>query len=258
MLNEIKHTGAYKCLKPKKDKYQIICFPYLGGNSHSYWDLANALDSAFDFWAAVPPGHFGASSALLIEDIVPLVEYYLIGLKDIVREGYTLFGHSMGGVIACFLANRIAKFADFPKPKAIVLSASASPGKFHLEKCSEFSDEALINLIASYGAMPMELLRDMELMHCLLPAFRADYKVLESTANCPCEPLDIPAYFLVGEKDSVDFLSEILAWRTYFSGQTQLFFIKNGTHMFIHDKAQIVADCLKEINTTNVLEKSLA
>jgi external thioesterase TEII len=242
------HTEVFKCLKPNKDKYQMICFPYLGGYSHSLWDLANSLDSAFDFWAAVPPGHIGASSAFLIEDVKSLLEYYFNGLKNIVREGYTLFGHSMGGIIAYYLAGKIAKSTEFPKPKAIVLSASSPPSKFHHKKCSELPDEALINLIMSYGAMPMRLLRDQELMQYLLPTFRADYKVLESTVNCLCEPLDIPAYFLVGEKDSVNPLRETFAWRKYFSGQTKLFYINNGTHMFVHDKAQIVADRLKEIN----------
>lgn len=250
--NDIIRTEAFKCLKSNKDKGQLICFPYLGGYSLSFLDLANALGDAFDFWAAVPPGHIGESSGL-IEDIVSLTEHYFKGFKRIAREGYTLFGHSMGGVIACYLANRIAKLANFPMPKAIVLSASASPDKFHLEKYSKLSDEALMNLIVSYGAMPKKLLSDRELMSYLLPIFRADYRVLESTADCPFEPLDIPVYFLLGEKDSVDSLSEILAWRKYFSDQVQLFYIKNGAHMFIHDKAQIVAERLIEINTMKIL-----
>lgn len=243
---------AFKCLKSNKAKNQIICFPYLGGYSHSFRGLANSLDDEFDFWAANPPGHMGVSSNL-IEDIIPLIEYYFNGLKNIIREDYVLFGHSMGGIVAYYLAQRIIKSKRFiHKPKAIILSASAAPDKFYFEKNSELPDEELIDLIISFGGMPKELLNDSDFMHYLLPIFRADYRVLESIASRFRGRLSIPAYLLLGEKDDVDSLGSILSWRKYFIDRIKLYYVKNGTHMFIHDKTQIVAEYLKKINKIHI------
>ena len=239
---------AFYNLKAGQGKTQIICFPYLGGHAFSFRDVGNKLEGDSQLWAANPPGHIGATGEV-IKDIDGMVEYYITELQNIVKDNYILFGHSMGGVVAYFLAQRILRFQNISPPKAMVISASSVPLYFKDKKYADMLDKDLNETIISYGAMPKEIMSNEDFMRYLLPIFRADFQVLESSAVHSYVPLDIPVYLLYGESDPIGTASAMRRWTDYFQNMIQLIPINKANHMFIHDKASEVAKILKQILT---------
>lgn len=84
-------------------------------------------------------------------------------------------------------------------PKTLILSASVAPSSFANKQYSKFSNEDLIKQIQVYGGMPEAVLQDKELMNIMLPIFRADYGILESSAKRHTKKL-ISKHICYGEK----------------------------------------------------------
>ncbi|MDR2024095.1 MAG: alpha/beta fold hydrolase [Hungatella sp.] len=238
--------GTFEQLSEGKGKTQLICFPYLGGYSSAFADLARELGDEYEIWAGNPPGH-GSSRGTLLEDIHGLTEYYMESILEFWREDCIFFGHSMGGILSYFM---IQKLMENPKagflPKAVILSACGTPAEFAEKTYSSLPDESLISKLISYGGMPEEVLREESLLTYLLPVFRADYRVLESAAHCGYKPLKIPSYLLWGENDKAEPVEALLLWAGYFNGKVSFMKIKNGEHMFIHDQIKQVAERIRE------------
>ncbi|REK54687.1 MAG: thioesterase [Thermobacillus sp.] len=219
---------------------QIICFPYLGGYANSFLNLADKLDDSYELWALNPPGH-GSCRKPPAEDMTALLDLIIGELKSILRPGGMLFGHSMGGMVAYFLAQRLTESCH----PTLILSACTTPAE--TRRVSHLPDDRLIEHLASYGGIPQELMHERSLLHFFLPVFRADFKVLESASSLNRTPLACPAYLLWGGQDRIVPLSAMLRWTDYFSGVVHLVPVRDGGHMFISDNTEAVADILGRI-----------
>lgn len=234
-------------LKKGQGKWQLICFPYLGGYANSFFELANTLDEELEVWAANPPGHGGCSLNPL-EDIDSVLDLYFTELREIIKPGCMFFGHSMGGIIAYFLAQRILESEEYTaKPNILVLSACNTPCDFKTKNYSNLPNGELIDQIISYDGIPDELIKEKSLLEYFLPVFRADFKVLETSAALDYKPLDIPAYFLWGENDKIVPIDSAVQWLKYFKQELKMISIEAGSHMFIHKQAGVVAKYLDQL-----------
>lgn len=241
----MKHDVFYQ-LKTGKDQ-QLVCFPYLGGYINSFSELAKALNEKVEVWSANSPGHGGSASTPL-QDIHSLVDLYFSELLKIIKSQCIFFGHSMGGVVAYFLAQKIFAADDYPiKPRAIVLSACNTPSYFRNKNISGLVDSDLIKHLMTYGGIPDEILEEKSLLSYFLPVYRADFMILETAALCDYKPLDIPVYFLWGEKDEIVSFDEVLKWSNYFTTEINLFPIENAPHMFVDGKTAVVTKHLDTI-----------
>ncbi len=246
-MNTSKQISLFTKLSKYDAEKQLICFPYLGGYVNSYLDLANSFDSGIEVWAANPPGH-GSCTEEPLQDISSLLTLYYKELQAIVKPGYMLLGHSMGGILAYFLARKIiCSESDFVSPAAVVVSASNPPSEFLNKRYSMLSDEEIIARMRSYGGIPDVLVKEEKLLSFFAPVFRADFAVLESAATQPVEPLDIDGYLLWGDKDKIVAFESTLEWKQYFAKPVNFLAINDGSHMFIHDKTRVVAEALENI-----------
>ena len=245
MVNNIFHQ-----LQAGEGDLQLICFPYLGGYAYSFLQLVDELDHTIEVWGITPPGH-GTCKLEPMSDIQSLVDLYYKKLQDIIKPNCIFFGHSMGAIVAYFLAERILHSEEYTaKPSALVLSACDTPSNFETKAQSLLPNDQLIELLVSYDGISDELINEKNLLEFFIPIYRADFKVLESSAKQHFTPLDIPVYFLWGEKDKIVPLESIVRWLHYFSNQINIIPIKNASHMFIHDQPAIIATYLEEINSS--------
>lgn len=230
------------------EKAQIICFPYLGGNSYSFNDLIKELPDDYEIWVANPPGHFGSELAL-INDIHELVQVYYEEISKIIRIGSALYGHSMGGVITYFLAAKMEKMKNKILPEKIFLSAASAPMMYQLKKpVFQYKDAEIIEIVRKYNALPEKVLMSQEMMEVLTPIFRADFEILETAAKSEqSDMVDIETHLLWGEKDEIEEFSAIGNWKAYLKQDYDVKIIKNGTHMFLHKEAAQVASYLSTV-----------
>lgn len=228
---------------------QMLFFPYLGGSMTSFHELIKTIKCYdVEIWTANPPGHMG-SKLPLMNDMTSLVDMYFDQFKNIIKSECYLFGHSMGGNIAYFLAKKLYE-SDMYRDclKGLILSASSPPLFSYKKKYSELSDDALIAQIMEYQALPKELLESKELMNMLLPVFRADYRIIESGAEIEIEnKLPVDTYLIWGEDDLVDPIELMPMWEKYVKMPFMLLPVKNGEHMLIHNNIDVVSSYIENI-----------
>ncbi|MEO4052744.1 thioesterase domain-containing protein [Solibacillus sp. CAU 1738] len=235
------------------NKGQLICFPYLGGYVNSFYEIVRALSEDVEIWVANPPGHFG-SQLELISDINELISLYSQDISKIIRPGSAFFGHSMGGIVSYFLLERMIQNQEKILPKTLILSASVAPSSFANKQYSKFSDEDLIKQIQVYGGMPEAVLKDKELMKIMLPIFRADYGILESSAKAPYKKIDIETHLLWGENDKSENFSSAIMWNDYLVQDLNVTSMKSAEHMFIHNMENEVVKYINQFMNLEVMK----
>jgi external thioesterase TEII len=233
------------CRLKEGSKGQLICFPYLGGYVNSFYEMVRAMKEDIEIWVANPPGHFGSELGL-ISDIHELISVYHKDISKIIQPESAFFGHSMGGVVSYYLLERMNRSQDLILPKKLILSASAAPSSFKNKKYSQLSDEDLIKQIQVYGGMPEVVLNDRELMEIMLPIFRADYGILESSAKASYNKIDIETHLLWGENDKAETISSAMMWNDFLVQDIDITPIRNAEHMFIHNKAEEVVTYINQ------------
>lgn len=234
-------------------KGQLICFPYLGGYVNSFNEIVRAMPEDVEIWVANPPGHFG-SQLELISDIHELISLYYQEISKIIRPGSVFLGHSMGGVVSYFLLERMFQNQEKILPKTLILSASVAPSSFANKQYSKLSNEDLIKQIQVYGGMPEAVLKDKELMNIMLPIFRADYGILESSAKAPYKKIDIETHLLWGENDKSENIRSAIMWNDYLVQDLNVTSIENAEHMFIHNFEKEVVEYINQFLNLEVLE----
>jgi srf22D len=213
---------------------QLIMFPFLGGFGASYNRLISDLDGDWDVWTANPPGH-GPSPVPPLTDLASLRTHYLDALRDILKPDAVFFGHSMGSVVAYHLLacmHRLPAFAD-RMPSDLVLSGSCAPHHLPVVGKADLADTDLVLHLASFGAIPDEVVKDKSLMDLFVPAFRADYKVLEEMITTPTENLPIRARLVFGGRDPQIPEDTPAAWQKYFASPVKTHVLEREEHMFV-------------------------
>ncbi len=229
-----------------KSGRQIVMFPYLGGSGASLFKLAKELDerSDCDIFVAFPPGHMG-SEIELYNNLEDLLELYCTHVKDILKPNSIFFGHSMGGVIAYYLAKRLWEYVPELKPASIILSASPAPDFMFGKNLSTSDDAILLKEMERLGGTPEELLENRELLDYFLPIFRADYKILEDASKISPQSLNIPAEFILCYKDEMTQVKNLLQWKKYINEACMIRTMpEDAGHMYLTKYADLVADMI--------------
>jgi pyochelin biosynthetic protein PchC len=153
------------------------------------------------------------------------------------------FGHSMGASVAYEVAVRLAATPGAAEPEALFVSGRAGPGKNRSRGLAEATDEELVQDLAAMSGTTAEALANKELRELLLPAVRADYRLMERyAASIPSPALDIPVYAYYGDRDEKVDEDSVSAWSsvTRSAFGTRSF---PGGHFYLEEQtAPLVAD----------------
>lgn len=224
-------------------KWQLVCFPYLGGYANSFFRLANLLPNSIEVVAVNLPGHGDCKNEPL-KDINSVIDLCLREIGSIIKPNCVFLGHSMGGVIAYFLLQKMKK--SITTPKCLILSACNPPSYFKTPY-SNFASNELLEYLIYCGGIPTEILNEKKFLQEYLPVFRADFKILEDALLQKFKLLNIPAYFLWGENDKLVGVDLVSEWLNYFVNPIKIIPIKNGSHMFIQENPELITMCIKNI-----------
>ncbi|GAA1848848.1 thioesterase II family protein [Myceligenerans crystallogenes] len=228
---------------------QIVMFPFLGGFGASFNRLIGRLDGDWDVWTVNPPGH-GTSVLPAVTRLDELVDLYLRELRDVLRPGAVFFGHSMGAVVGyhTLLAMTGRPEFDGRRPADLVLSASAGPRELPVVGLAGLPEPELMAHLRSFGTFPEEVLRDRSIMELFLPAFRADYEVLEEIRRRPVTRLDVSAHLILGERDTQTPAGTPQVWQEYLVRPLRYHHLDRAEHMFVLDEPERVVPVLDDLN----------
>ena len=231
---------------------RLFCLPYAGGSASIYRRWGEVLNDV-DVCAVQLPGHGSRFREQPLNHVSELVPELADAMRPYLGLPFALFGHSMGALVAFELARELRR-RKWKQPVLLFVSACrALQDPVDGEPISYLPDAEFIREIRKlYAGIPDEVLAAPEFLAIMLPALRADMRILESYRYTHEEPLDCPISCFGGNQDSHVIPQSLGTWReqTLSTFSLRLF---PGGHFFIDsDRAtvlQAIADDLRPWKT---------
>ena len=229
------------------DEIFLICLPFAGGNKYSYREYAENSPSFLKLITLEYPGRGGRLKEPLVTDVNHLVDDLYHQIKSAIgHKKYALYGHSMGGLLASLLAQRIA-VENNPLPILVFITGTTGPAarlvnnevKKHLLSKADF-----LNEIKNLQGMPDEILENKDLLDYFEPILRADFEVCENYIYREFKPLPIPYTVITGYNEKMP-AEEIQLWQK----ETEIpvdFMQLPGSHFFIFKNSKLIVDIISK------------
>jgi external thioesterase TEII len=241
----------FQHLSASSTNIQLICFPFAGGYSASFRPLQPLLQDHCDLFVAEPPGH-GSNQMLLVENLEKLVDMYLEALIPQLGKPLVLFGHSMGGLVVYRLAQQLEQRGIFPE--AVIIS-SVQPPHIRRNPISHLSDGDFLHHVIGLGGVPPELVEAREVLDYFLPAFRADFKALETFEHKDMYMLESAVHIFNGEEDDLC-MKDSEGWKQW--ARRIVFHTFRGGHMFLLSETEKLAQAILSILDADINQKAVA
>ena len=230
-------------LENKKDKKQtgtgdlkpvLFAFPYAGGTALSYmnWVLPEEIRFVpFDY-----RGHGLRSKLEFAESIQEIAEDAAELIVSKLEEGqdFSIFAHSMGGIIAWYTI-RILQEKYGLRPNAYFPSCSAVPSDFPPDTHTFGSDEVVMEYLKNSMRMPEKTIKNPRFQKLFLPAILHDFKMIREYRNTDSgEKGSFPIYAFASEEDDLVTPSMAEKWEKMTEGEFSLMKMSGG-HFYFED-----------------------
>lgn len=224
-------TPWFRCFRDRPlATHRLLCLPHAGGAASAFRGWPGGLPPAVHHLAVQYPGRADRLAEAPIHRMDALVDGILAGLGALPGLPLTLFGHSMGASVAHELALALERRGR-PVEHLIVSGRPAPtaqrPGVVHLR-----GDDALIEDIRGLGGTNTELLDNPEARSLVLPALRADYRLIETYRPTGGRPLTCPVTAFVGDRDTEVGVAAAAAWAEVTEGDFH-HVVLPGDHMSV-------------------------
>jgi medium-chain acyl-[acyl-carrier-protein] hydrolase len=227
---------------------RLFCFPYAGGSASIFRGWAESLPATVEVYAVQLPGRGSRLLEPPITKMPRLIKAIAPALIPHLDKPFAFFGHSMGTIIGLELARYLrAKLGV--EPIHLFVSGSRAPQLSNTEPPSYNLPEAeFLEELRRLKGTPSEILEHPELMKLMLPVLRADFKLVQTYAYTPAEPLACPITAFGGSLDKEVGLRRLQAWRAQTASNFSLNMIP-GDHFFIHAaQPTLLATLSKELD----------
>lgn len=230
--------------RPAKDALaRLVCLPHAGGSASYFLPVAAALSPAVDVVAVQYPGRQDRRTEPPITDMATLADRVHAVLRQEPELPLTLFGHSMGAVLAFEVSRRLE--ADGRGPVRLFASGRRAPSAERTENCHQLSDDGILAEVRRLDGTSSSLLMNEELMRAALPALRADYQATETYRCAPDVKVACPVTVLTGADDPKTTEDEAAAWAAHTSGTFDLQVFPGG-HFFLTDHVDQIIKQLEQ------------
>ncbi|MFE7778876.1 thioesterase II family protein [Streptomyces sp. NPDC057445] len=226
---------------------RLVCLPHAGGSPSFFRDWPRHLDPRIEATAVCYPGRndrFGDPVVTGMEEMARQLAAVLAPLRD---RPLWLFGHSMGAAIGYETA-RLLLHVHGVRPAGLFVSGFPPPHRLEARAVHLQGDDAIVADVLDMGAAESALLAEPEFRELLLPAFRADYELIETYRPADAEPLDVPLTVCYGtaDEDAATWAGEWARHSSRYAGPLAF----PGGHFYLQDAApQLLADLSHRILT---------
>lgn len=222
--------------------FNVFCFPFAGGSSWNYRDLARQLDGKLRLIPVELPGRGTRRTETPIAQWSELTGRLADELAPRLDAPYAFFGYSLGALVALETQRELTH--RYPERRAQTLIACAARGPRairHEHLMHRMDDQAMFEAVRKLGGIPDAVLESPELIQLAAPSMRADLCLFE-TYEAGKPPLDLPIHAYYGRNDA-SVGEHYLAWQheTSHPLRSRAF---HGGHMFLHDAGATLAEAL--------------
>lgn len=233
-------------MKRYSPKIKLICVPYAGGDSYSFYKLKPFL-SKIELCTVELAAHGKRIDEAFYPDLYSAAIDVINQIKmTVMNEDYILLGHSMGSYIVYEVEKIITK-EKLRQPLHIFLSGSGAPGCGNMKLIHKLPDSEFQREIMKYGETPLEIFEDEKLRSIFVPILKSDYRIVEEyKPTLPFFQIPCPVTIFLGTLDDTTLLNNALKWSDFTSCQCDYKYFE-GNHFFINHLPQCVADSINVI-----------
>lgn len=234
--------------RPRREALvRLICLPH--GGTAAFWPWADRLPPEIEVGIVQLPGREARLREPSFERMDELVPRVAEELSLVLSSPFTLFGHSIGALLAYELAVALER-GGMPAAAVIVAGQNCPPAGTsgasavgELPGADELTDEVLVAQLRERGGTPDEVLDDRELIALVLPALRADAELLRSYRPSEDGKLGCPIVVYGGLEDDLTDRGGLQRWeeRTTEGCRVRMF---PGEHFFIETAQDLVLEAL--------------
>lgn len=234
----------------------LFCIPHAGGGEsvYRYW-TSDLAPEAIVKRLQLPGRESRFGEPVLTTLDAALADLFRAAERDISRP-FALFGHSMGALLAFELAHKLRENTA-REPVHFFVSACRAPHFPPLAvPCSDLPQKDLIDTIdRRYGGIPSALVADDGMMKALLPAIRADFRILERYRASDRRPLNCPISVFGGWNDTATPLSTLEAWRQYTTHDFNISMFDDG-HFYLKSQKALLIDKIRASLRNNAVARA--
>lgn len=225
-----------KIINKDSSDFQIIFFPYSGGNYTSYSLIIDDIKMKAEIILLNTVIH-RVYSKQTFENMESLNALYYSALKDKVKKKLIVFGHSLGAYNAFLFVEKLLSQTE-EKNIELILSGANAPFWAEKEeyKISDLDDKSFQDYLYSIGGISDEIQKEEELLKLFLPVIKNDFYLYENNDIGNTE-LKIKPTIIYSQFDTRVSEKKVKDWTKYFFYQPD-FIETNGGHF----------DCLLQKN----------
>ncbi|MCF4140769.1 alpha/beta fold hydrolase [Streptomyces sp. Tue 6430] len=161
-------------------------------------------------------------------------------LGELTGHRLVLFGHSMGASVAHEVALRLQGRGS--PPAALCVSGRRPPHALEGQRQHFGTDEEIVADVVRFDTSRAPVFADPGLREMLLPAVRADYRLVDDYSGGPRPPLACPVYGYTGEDDTEVTPEQMGGWADMTRDAFRLRVLPGGHFYLRAQEAVLLAD----------------
>lgn len=222
-------------------RLRVFCYPHAGGAATRFAGWRSELPDDIQLYGVQLPGRGRRLREPVIDEWRVLVPLVGEALRPKLDRPFLFFGHSVGAALAFEVSRWLRRQYGLMPVHLFVSGRRAPRTPSSSTRRHTLPDAEFLAALAELGGMPLEVLREPDLLPLVLPALRADVRLSELHSYVPDRPLSCPISVLCGSEDPETSGEAAARWREETIASCAIHTFPGG-HFFIDPhKAEVVA-----------------
>lgn len=219
---------------------RLFCFPAAGGNTAMFFRWRTRLADQVQVVPVELPGHRNRLAEPLHRSIDPLVDELMPVLHEATGAPFALLGTSMGALIAFEAARRLVDLGV--TPAHLIVASCPSPRTPRPDTVHRLPDADFLQELGRMEATPAEVLESPDLTALLLPAWRADFTLVETYAYRAGPRVTVPLTAVAAAHDRYAPAAEVLRWQHETNAAFSFVQVDAGHFFFLDAASPVLPD----------------
>lgn len=224
----------------------LICLPFAGGGASYYTGMQKAMKGKINVLPIQLPGRENripeeplTECKAIANELKNELEPYLEG------RHFSVFGHSMGGIIAFELSKTFEKTGLYPD--VCFISATTIEDNSGIIRSSELNDEEFLERVMSFGGInkDSEILKYPEFQSIFMNILRADFNIVESYEYDGVK-LKCPVAAICGSDDPSENIDNMHKWEE-FTEREITYKVYSGDHFYIDNNLEELCGYIRDV-----------
>lgn len=220
--------------------HRLLVLPHAGSAAHGYVSLRQALEPAVPVLCYELPGRGKRGRETKVHNMDAAVDDILRVSAGMRQGAWSVFGHSMGALLAHALARRLLELGQ-PLPRGIYASSTVAPSARQQRPISHLPSDDFWREIRAYGGVHAEILAVPDFMVYFEGILRDDFRLLEGTPPLP-SPVPVPITVLYGTEEMT--LTQAESWTAETTRPIAMHGFP-GHHFYLTTQVAAIADVIR-------------